>query len=89
LLLSTAATLVGSVVTGARDAAAWSVIFASGPTAVSVTLPGGCNFFVVGTFAGAQCCTHGPGGGSGAGGCTYTVGQCQGHNISHVDYVVC
>jgi hypothetical protein len=56
---------------------------------VKFTLGPGCNLAIASVFAGGDCCTTGPGGGTGDGSCTFTFGKCNDHNISHVDVIVC
>jgi len=58
-------------------------------TNVSFTLGPGCNLAIASVFGGGDCCSHGPGGGSGDGSCSWAFGQCADHNISHVDVIVC
>jgi hypothetical protein len=64
-------------------------VTSSTSTTVTFTLGPGCNLAVASDFAGGDCCDSGPGGGTGGGSCTFTFGQCNGHNISHVDAIVC
>jgi hypothetical protein len=56
---------------------------------VSFTLGPGCNLGSGTAFGGSDCCPRGSGGGSGDGGCSWTFGKCNGHNLSHVDVIVC
>jgi len=63
-----------------------TVVFSSSGTQVGFTLPSTCNVAIGTVFAGNNCCYFGaPAGGS----CSTTVGPCNGHDISHVDVIVC
>ena len=72
-----------------EDCPPGSKVTSSAADKVSFTLGPGCNVALATAFGGGDCCSQGPGEGSGDGACSWTFGKCAGHNLSHVDVIVC